>query len=199
VSATKGDSRLWNLALTLGVTGKGFKMNRKQFWLRYLGALALYFIGLVAFDAITGQRHEGIELMALVLTLVAQFRTIYLRAIDVGYDRPGWMTAAVLLPFIGLLALLSIGFLPTGARSGCRLPVLATAWTDPKCASPSWRGASDRKAVSADGQNSKAKENEMVRKSYTRASKRTVKTKGGFRTVSVKKYSSRIGMKLRRK
>jgi uncharacterized membrane protein YhaH (DUF805 family) len=102
-------------------------INRKHFWLSYLGALALYFIGLFAIDVLLQGNDAFVDLIAGLALMIAQFRLIYLRAVDVGYAKPGWMTAGCIIPIAGIFFLLSIGCLPTGSRSGSQTPALALA------------------------------------------------------------------------
>jgi uncharacterized membrane protein YhaH (DUF805 family) len=101
-------------------------MNRTQFWIRYLGAIAVYIVTLTAIAAFL----QGDEIVVAIVGLALfafQLRVLFLRACDVGYTKPGWMTAAVLIPFVGFFVLLTIGFLPTGSRLGSQAPRLATA------------------------------------------------------------------------
>lgn len=48
--------------------------------------------------------------------IVADCRLLYLRAVDIGYAKPGLMMAGCFVPLLGLFCWLSIAFLPTGAR-----------------------------------------------------------------------------------
>jgi hypothetical protein len=102
-------------------------MNRKQFWLRYLGALALYFVALFSIDLLINGNDTLVDLVAGLALMTAQFRLVYLRAVDVGYAKPGWMTAGVLIPLAGIFIFLTIAFLPTGSRLGSQTPSLVPA------------------------------------------------------------------------
>ena len=100
-------------------------MNRKQFWLRYVGAFALYFVALVCIDALIGGEDWLVDLVAQLALVAANLRLLYLRAVDVGYSKPGSMTAGRLIPLVGLYFFFNIGFRPTGWAH--RQPSLALA------------------------------------------------------------------------
>ena len=89
-------------------------MNRKQFWLCYLGAFGLI-VGVVFAIGITAGANSGT--IGLALWLPLQTYLVYLlRARDVGYPKPGWTTAMIFIPVVGLFVFLTIGFQPTGMR-----------------------------------------------------------------------------------
>jgi hypothetical protein len=102
-------------------------INRKSFWCSYVGALALYVIALLGIASLIGGDDTLVDLIAGAALMAAQFRLIYLRAVDVGYAKPGWMTAGCLLPLAGFFILLTIGCLPSGSRSDSQTPSLASA------------------------------------------------------------------------
>jgi hypothetical protein len=100
-------------------------INRKQFWLSYLSALPLYYVALVAIDFLIHGVDPLVHTIAALAIMTVQFRLIYLRAVDVGYARPGWMTAGVAIPIVGIAILLSIGCRSTGSELGSQAPSLA--------------------------------------------------------------------------
>lgn len=100
-------------------------MNRKQFWMRWIGLT----VALMVIDAIlknTENSAAAIDTLILGIAYcvgaVYSVRVLYLRAVDVGYVKAGWMTACTMIPLIGIGVFLTIAFLPTGSRTGCTLP-----------------------------------------------------------------------------
>jgi uncharacterized membrane protein YhaH (DUF805 family) len=102
-------------------------MNRTKFWTRYLAVLGLMIVANVIMKATDSLAVAPLDAMILASGMLAlagmQIYLVYLRACDVGYTRPGWMTAAVFIPVVGLFVLLTIGCLPTGSRpAGKHMP-----------------------------------------------------------------------------
>jgi uncharacterized membrane protein YhaH (DUF805 family) len=99
-------------------------LDRKQYWLD-LVALCLCFVVVSAVvQSIVGRDDELIQFILSIAVWTAHLRLIFLRACDVGYEKPGWMTAGCMLPLAGFFIWLTITLLPTGSRVGCRLPCL---------------------------------------------------------------------------
>jgi uncharacterized membrane protein YhaH (DUF805 family) len=94
-------------------------LNRKQFWLSSLALFVIMVVIYMVMFAIAGREDDvAIDIFLRLAYALGNLRLIYLRAVDVGYARPGRVTAGCLIPFIGLFWWLSIGFLPTGSRIG---------------------------------------------------------------------------------
>jgi uncharacterized membrane protein YhaH (DUF805 family) len=91
-------------------------MNRKQFWLRYFGAFGLIVAIVFAIDVTAGPAAVNSGAIGWVLWLPLQTYLVYRRARDVGYPKPGWTTAMIFIPVVGLFVFLTVGFQPTGMR-----------------------------------------------------------------------------------
>jgi uncharacterized membrane protein YhaH (DUF805 family) len=97
-------------------------LNRKQYWLDLIALMLFSIIISMVVQSIVGHDDELIHFILGLAVLVGHFRLIFLRACDVGYEKPGWMTAGCLLPLAGFFIWLTITTLPTGSRVGCMLP-----------------------------------------------------------------------------
>jgi hypothetical protein len=107
------------------LTRRNREMNRSKFWKLWIAS------GLVAagLDAVMKMSNippiDGLILGLGSLGIAAwSVHLIYLRAVDVGYVKPGWMTLGVLIPFFGIGVFWTIATLKTGERTGCTLPCL---------------------------------------------------------------------------
>jgi hypothetical protein len=63
--------------------------NRKQFWLRYIGAFRLIVAIVFAIDLTAGRAAVNSGAIGCVLWLQLQTYLVYRRACDVGYPKPG--------------------------------------------------------------------------------------------------------------
>jgi hypothetical protein len=100
-------------------------LTRKQYWLDAIMLLVCFLVtsAIIAF-VLRGREDQLVSFVVGAAYWVAQLRLVYLRACDVGYERPGWMTAGCVVPLAGLFIWLTITTLPTGSRIGCVLPCL---------------------------------------------------------------------------
>jgi uncharacterized membrane protein YhaH (DUF805 family) len=99
-------------------------LSRKQYWLDFVALVLFTIIVSAVVQSIIGREDELVMFILQLASVVAHFRLIFLRACDVGYEKPGWMTAGCMIPLAGLFIWLTIALLPTGSRIGCMLPCL---------------------------------------------------------------------------
>jgi hypothetical protein len=94
-------------------------LSRKQFWLGLLALVLCLFVVSFVTAALGVADDEIVKLVIGTAWWVANLRLIYLRACDVGYAKPGWMTFfSAFVPFVWIV----IASLRTGSRTGCPIP-----------------------------------------------------------------------------
>ena len=97
-------------------------LNCKQFWLAYLVVVVLGVCAFVLSAALHGADAEPYHTGLILIFVLLHLRLIYLRAVDVGYRKPGWLAVACVVPLLGTILFLVVGFQRSGAE---RLPVPA--------------------------------------------------------------------------
>jgi uncharacterized membrane protein YhaH (DUF805 family) len=94
-----------------------YPINRKQYWAASICTFLAYVAILIVGDFLNGGEIDPIvKVISMLAMIVADCRLLYLRAVDIGYAKPGLMVAGCFVPLLGLFCWLSIAFLPTGAR-----------------------------------------------------------------------------------
>jgi hypothetical protein len=100
-------------------------LTRKQYWLDLVALwVSFVVISVIIQFVLHGREDQLVSFVFDAAFLVAHLRLVYLRACDVGYEKPGWMTASCALPLAGIFIWLTITTMPTGSRIGCVLPCL---------------------------------------------------------------------------